>query len=57
MEAIFSFITNHGVELVAILWTIDQLLKLVSKLTPWKWDDNLSDILGDLLAKFFRKGQ
>lgn len=57
MESIFSFFSNHGVDIVAILWTIDQLLKLVSKLTPWGWDDNISDILGSLLAKFFRKGQ
>lgn len=40
---------------VAILWAIDQLLKVVAPLTPWKLDDNLSDILGKLLSRFFPK--
>jgi hypothetical protein len=40
---------------VAILWSIDQLLKLVAPLTPWKLDDNLSDILGKFLSSFFPK--
>lgn len=40
---------------VAILWSIDQLLKVVSPLTPWKIDDNISDMLSKLLSKFFPK--
>lgn len=40
---------------VAILWAVDQLLKVVAPLTPWKFDDNLADILGKFLARFFPK--
>lgn len=40
---------------VAILWSIDQLLKVVSPLTPWKLDDNISDMLSKLLSRFFPK--
>lgn len=58
MGAIESFIALWGAKLapwVAVLWSIDQLLKVVAPLTPWKLDDNLADILGNLLAKFFPK--
>ena len=52
-----EWIQSHWITIVATVSTIDQLLKLVSKLTPFKWDDNVADMLGGLLAKFFPKGQ
>ncbi len=55
MEAI---ITSFGAKIapyVAVLWSIDQLLKVVAPLTPWKLDDNLSDILSKFLSRFFPK--
>lgn len=55
MEAIITAFGAKIAPYVAILWAIDQLLKVVSPLTPWKIDDNLSDILGNLLSRFFPK--
>lgn len=55
MDVVIAWFTNNWVNVVAILWSVDQLLKVVSKLTPWGWDDNVSDILGNLLLKFFPK--
>ena len=52
-----DWIVTHWVEVVAALWSVDQLLKVIAKLTPWGWDDNVSDMLGNLLAKFFPKGK
>jgi hypothetical protein len=56
MDALFAWVSTNWTSVVALLWTIDQLLKIISPLTPFKVDDNLSDILGGLLAKFFPKG-
>lgn len=53
-----GLLTTVGVKIapyVAILWSLDQLLKLIAPLTPWKLDDNIADILGNLLGKFFPK--
>ena len=55
MEAILGSFGAKIAPYVAILWSIDQLLKLIAPLTPWKLDDNLADILGNLLSKFFPK--
>lgn len=58
MENIISLITSYGEKIapwVAVLWSIDQLLKVLAPLTPWKLDDNISDILSKLLSKFFPK--
>ena len=52
-----AWITTHWLEVVGILWGVDQILKVIAKLTPTKIDDNISDMLGSLLAKFFPKGK
>ena len=52
-----EYIQAHWLEIVGILWGIDQILKVVAKLTPTKIDDNISDMLGGLLARFFPKGK
>ena len=55
MEA-WAWVQTHWVEICAALWAFDQLLKVIAPLTPFKLDDNLSDSLGKLLARFFPKG-
>ena len=53
-----DFITNLGTLIgpyVAVLWAVDQLLKVIAPLTPWTLDDNIEDIFGKILAKFFPK--
>jgi len=52
-----EFLSKHWVEIVGILWGVDQILKIVSKLTPTKVDDNISDYLGNFLSKFFPKAK
>ena len=52
-----TWLQEHWIAIVATVWSIDQALKLVAKLTPFKWDDNVADIIGGFLAKFFPKGQ
>ena len=41
--------------IVAVLWSVDQLLKIIAPLTKTKIDDNLADHLGKFLAKFGNK--
>lgn len=57
MTELISWVTLHGVELVAILWTTEKLLTLVAELTPWKWDDNLAKIVANVVKSVFPKKQ
>lgn len=50
-----EWLMQNGANIVAILWTVDQLLKIIAKMTPTKIDDNISDYLGSILSKFFPK--
>lgn len=53
-----EWIQTNWVNVVAILWTVDQLLKIIAKLNPaHDWVDNVSDALGNILVKFFPKGK
>lgn len=52
---ILPWIKANWVEVCAALFAIDQTLGVISKLTPWKWDDRLSRILADIVGRFFRK--
>lgn len=51
-----DWLTHNWVTLVASLWAFEKLLEVVATLTPWKWDDNLGVILGNILKRFFPKG-
>lgn len=57
MGTIIEWIKNNWVELVATLWIIEQALRAISELTPWKWDDNLVKVLSNALKAFFPKKQ
>lgn len=52
---VWAWVQANWASIVALLWTIDQLLKIISKLTPTTVDDNLSDMLGNFLARFLQK--
>ena len=55
LHGLGQWFQTNGVTLMAIVWTIDQLLKLIAPLTKSKLDDNLSDLLGKTLAKYLPK--
>lgn len=50
-----DWIQHNWTNIVAILWTVDQGLKIVAQMTDNKTIDNLSDGLGSLLARFLPK--
>jgi len=52
---VYNWVVSHWVEVCAALWCVDQLLKIVAPLTPWSFDDNLSDAFGKFLARFLPK--
>ncbi len=57
MDFLNQFAAQHawvGV-VVTVLWSVDQILKVVAPLTKTKIDDNIADYLGQFLAKFFPK--
>ena len=55
MNSIINWITGNWVQLVAGLWLLEQLLRLISELTPWKWDDNIVKVFSKILKSFFPK--
>ena len=57
MDLIVKWITANWVQLVAGLWLLEQLLRLLSEMTPWKWDDNIVKVLSSILKAFFPKRQ
>jgi len=52
-----EWLQAHWLDIVGAVWAFDQFLKIVSKITPWGWDDNVADYIGNFLAKFFPKSQ
>lgn len=58
MEFITNIITlvkNHWVEVLAGIGAIDILLGIITKLTPFKWDDNLYVVFHNAVAKLGKK--
>ena len=49
---VWAWLQTNWVSVVTIVWTIDQLLKLLVKLTPTVKDDNVVDFIGRILARF-----
>lgn len=50
---IVKSVMDNWVQIVAALWLIEQALRIISELTPWKWDDNISKVFTGILKKFF----
>ena len=57
MDGIIAWFTTNWVNVVALLWTVDQLLKIIAPLTKSTWDDNIADMFGKILARFFQRPQ
>lgn len=53
MGGFMEYLTVHWVEIVATLWLIEQALRAISELTPWKWDDNIVKVMAKILKSFF----
>lgn len=47
--------TENLIGLSAALYGLECFIAFVSRLTPWKWDDNIAGAFGSLLAKVFPK--
>lgn len=55
VRAIIAYVQANWVAIVAALWLIEQAMRAVSKLTPWKFDDNITNFLTNILTRFFPK--
>lgn len=53
MGAVIAYIQSHWIQIVAALWLIEQALRAISELTPWKWDDNIVKVIAKILKSFF----
>jgi len=54
MEAIRWF-QDNWVTIGVALWSIEKGLEIIVTLTPWKGDDNLGVIVGNVLRRIFPK--
>jgi hypothetical protein len=54
---IVNYIMTNWVKIVAALWLVEQVLRVISEMTPWKWDDNIAKVFTGILKKFFPKRQ
>lgn len=48
---IIKFVQDNWVSILAIIGALDIILGIVSKWTPWNWDDSVYAILHSLIAK------
>jgi hypothetical protein len=55
IASIGLWLQAHWVELGVGLWLLEQALRVLSKITPWKWDDNLVDVIAKVLSSVFPK--
>jgi len=52
---IIALVKAHWVEVLAAIGAIDVLLGIITKLTPFKWDDNLYVVLHNWISKLVKK--
>ena len=50
-----EWLSANWTQIVALLWTLDQGLKIVAKMTPTPVDDNIADYVGGILSRFLPK--
>ena len=41
-------IANAG-QLALVIIAVEKVIRLISQITPWKWDDNLADWLAKII--------
>lgn len=55
VNQIITFGKAHWVEVLAALGAVDILLGIITKLTPFDWDDNIYSIIHKGIAKLATK--
>ena len=55
ISQIVSYVQTNWVEIGVALWLVEQAMRAISILTPWKWDDNLVNVIANAISKLFPK--
>ena len=55
IKLVMDFFAQNWVQIGVSLWLIEQALRILSKITPWTWDDNLVDVMAKVLGALFPK--
>jgi len=55
IQQVIAYVQANWVEIGVSLWLVEQAMRAISRLTPWKWDDNLVDVIANAIAKLFPK--
>ena len=57
IKLVVAYVQENWVQIVATLWLVEQALRAISELTPWKWDDNIVKVITKVLTSLFPKKQ
>jgi hypothetical protein len=52
-----EWLTENWIAILAVVGAFDTFLFAFSKVTPWKWDDNLYSVLNSFFRLFLPKKQ
>ena len=53
IKELAAYVQQNWVAIAAAAWLVEQALRAVSDLTPWKWDDNLVKIIAKAIKSIF----
>lgn len=55
ISQIVPFFQAHWIDILAIIGAVDVILGIVTKLTPFAWDDNVYTLLHGYISKLVKK--
>ena len=55
MGNIATWIQANWLQVVGTLWLLEQVMRAISELTPWTFDDNITKWFTKILKSFFPK--
>jgi len=45
----FDWIVANAGQIALVIIAIEKVIRLISKITPWKWDDDIADWLAKVI--------
>ena len=55
VNQVVDFCKNHWIDILAVIGAVDVILGIITKLTPFDWDDNIYSMLHGWIAKLLKK--
>ena len=55
IQPLIDYAKNHWIDLLAIIGAVDVILGIITRLTPFTWDDNVYTLLHKAIAGLIKK--